>query len=126
MSGHYLISNGTKSTLLAPGATTPSGTKTKVKLDGAGCNVVGEFNGTLCVDNQGNDQWSIAVYDSSNTLIFEYLLGQTGTASGSGGCEVTCPGGGCSCSAPGICWCFCGLFGEPHCIHIRIVIGTSL
>gem|GEM_PF-5505668 len=126
-SAHALISNGTTWTLLAPGTDPPGDTAIRIDLDGTGCGAVGHFAGELVVSPilGVTGGWSISVLNDAETVVFHYAFQQTGTDGNSMGCQAQCPRGNCSCSGPGICWCFCGLLGEPHCIHIKIVIGKT-
>ncbi|MCC6361306.1 MAG: hypothetical protein IT450_21415 [Phycisphaerales bacterium] len=127
VSDSYLISNGTKASILGPNTSPPTGTTMMVQLNKTGCTAIGQFEGTLNVVDQGNGAWSIEVVNSSSTLIFEYGFGQSGTSSSGGGCSATCTGGSCSCSEPGICMCWCGpITGTPYCLHISVVLGSTL
>jgi hypothetical protein len=125
VSDHYLISDGTKSSLLAPGQSVPPGTKTRTRLNVTGCETVGQFEGSLSVTGQQDGSWVIEVRNGT-TLMFSYHYQENAVSNATGGCSVQCAHGSCSCSAPGLCWCFCGLFGEPHCIHIGLSVGQSV
>lgn len=126
-SEHALISNGTTWTLLPPGSDPPVDTTIRIDLDGTGCGVVGHFAGELLISaiNGVTGGWNISVLNNNETVVFQYAFQQTGTDGNNMGCQAQCPGGSCSCNGPGICWCFCGLLGEPHCIYIKIVIGNT-
>jgi hypothetical protein len=118
----FLISDGTKSTILPPGEDVPEGTRTKVSLTysdpscGGVC-AIGRFEGSISITKTSGDNWEVHVSDHGTT-IFEYGFEDTGEASGSSGCSAQCPGGNCSCSPSVVCICFCGLFHEPWCIGI--------
>lgn len=115
---HFLISDGTKARIISPLEVVPSGTKTKVPFTGDGSQSVGEFAGTVRLTSPAEDEWLMQVEDDG-TVIFEYRFASLGQGAQAGGCYVpsSC-GGGCSCTACVICWCFCGLFNDPHCICI--------
>lgn len=127
VSDQYLISNGTKGSILDKNTSPPTGTTMMVQLNKTGCNAIGQFEGTLNVVDQGNGAWSIEVENSSSTLVFEYAFGQSGTSSSGGGCSATCAHGSCSCTTPGICMCWCGpITGTPYCLHVSVVLGSTL
>lgn len=113
---HFLIGDGTTNRILAPGKPIPSGTKTKMSLDGDGSKSAGEFSGTVTLAILSSGEWSLQVQDDEK-LLLEYHFIDAGELVGGGGCEVGegC-GGGCRCSGCAACWCFCGLFNDPHCI----------
>ncbi len=124
-SEHFLITNGTTASILAPGVPVPSGTTSKIKLAGTGCNAVGQYAGTLTLRCEASGNWRVQVA-AGNVTTFDYLFDYQAEASmPSGGCVVHCPQGSCSASGPGINWCFCGLFGEPHCVHIGLAFAVN-
>jgi len=114
---HFLIGDGTTNRILAPGKPIPSGTKTKMPLDGDGSKCAGEFAGTVTLATLSSDLWSLQVRDDDKLLLEYQFIDAGSELVGGGFCEVGegC-GGGCRCSGCAACWCFCGLFNDPHCI----------
>ena len=88
-----------------------------------------EFEGYATVSwlNNGGTL-RIAIENETNKGTFEVDLGAGSVKKAESDgkvCTATCPGGSCSCgsgSAAG--WCFCGLFGEPHCLCIVKIFGA--
>ncbi len=119
-SEHLLISNGTTYTLLPPWEGLPLDTVSRQVLNGDGGTAVAEFFGTLALVGSGGDDWLIEV-SKNGTVLFEYEMSETGIGSSRpSSCSVRCSGDTCSCSGPGICICFCGLFETPTCVNIRL------
>ncbi len=125
-----LISDGATTRLVSAAEPAPLGTKTKVPLDGTQPSAVAQFSGFVSLaPTQTASQWALQVFDNeTGVLVFESKFSNPEpTASSRSQRTVVCPLGRCTCVVPagrsGVCWCFCGLLGEPHCILIRIVFG---
>lgn len=117
----YLISDGTTSSILAPGKPVPPETKTKVPLVGSdpssGACAIGVFVGTVSFTQGSEGDWDLDV-SSGGAPIFAYKFTDGGAATRAPSCHVECDHGSCDCNESLVCICFCGLFGEPWCISI--------
>lgn len=83
------------------------------------------LDGEISVSSVGDD-WLIYAQDSTTGTIFETLFAPPfDEAQAASQCTANCPNGSCSCSGFHICWCFCGLFGEPHCIGLIRARGAA-
>jgi len=103
----------------------PAVLRAPLAADPEGCaNAVLHIAGHVQITQDTEGQWTLRVVDDSM-----HAFGLTFDVVGSGvadvpqgarapRCTATCVNGSCECEGYHVCWCFCGVFGEPHCIGL--------
>lgn len=125
VSEHFLISSGATATLLPPWESTPPGTTSKTKLNGTGSSAIGQYQGTLSVTENADGSWHVAVVGGSLITSFYYDFNFLTEVVPGTCCTQVCGEDWCNSNAE-VCWCFCGVFGEPHCIGLFQAGAESL